>query len=221
MSPAARVSAAGFHIRPYRAGDRSRLYRICLETGAAGRDASALYRERELLGHLYVGPYAELEPERAFVLVDAGGAVQGYAVGALDTGSFHRRVRERWLPALARRYPAPRADRARWSPDERLRHLLHRPDEAFPLETPEALEPYPSHLHIDLLPRAQGRGLGRALMGRLLARLAADGSHGVHLGVDPSNVRAIGFYAHLGFVQVALAGEGEQGGAVWMAMHLP
>ncbi len=58
---------------------------------------------------------------------------------------------------------------------------------------------YPSHLHIDLLPPAQGRGHGRAMIEAVLDSLAAAGSPGVHLGVGATNVRAIGFYEHLGF----------------------
>ena len=44
---------------------------------------------------------------------------------------------------------------------------------------------YPSHLHIDLLPRAQGQGHGRLLIESLLDLLRAEGSGGVHLGVSP------------------------------------
>ena len=58
---------------------------------------------------------------------------------------------------------------------------------------------YPAHLHIDLLPSAQGQGWGRALMDRFLAQLRAAGVAGVHLGVATVNLRAVAFYARLGF----------------------
>jgi len=215
-------ATAGFRIRASRPGDVTGLYRVCLATGDAGADARGLYDDPELLGHLYVGPYAALEPEHALVLEAAGGpvgeaGVAGYAVGALDTRGFHALVRARWLPPLRRRYPDPRGDPARWTPDQRLMHLLHHPGEAFPAALPEALRPYPSHLHIDLLPSAQGRGLGRAVMQRLLETLRRDGSDGVHLGVAAANVRAIGFYEHLGFVPLP---EDDEAGAVWMGLAL-
>jgi ribosomal protein S18 acetylase RimI-like enzyme len=57
---------------------------------------------------------------------------------------------------------------------------------------------YPAHLHVDLLPRAQGSGHGRQLVDHLLSRLRAMGVLGVHLGVDADNERAIGFYRHVG-----------------------
>lgn len=44
----------------------------------------------------------------------------------------------------------------------------------------EAAQTYPAHLHVDLLPRAQGHGVGQRLMAALFARLAAFGAPGVH-----------------------------------------
>ena len=65
---------------------------------------------------------------------------------------------------------------------------------------PEAvIADFPSHLHIDLLARARGRGLGRTLVGGLTADLRARGSSGVHLEVGTANENAIAFYRHLGF----------------------
>ncbi len=64
---------------------------------------------------------------------------------------------------------------------------------------------YPSHLHVDLLPDAQGGGNGRRLLGTLFDALRADGVRGVHLGVAEDNVSAIGFYEHLGFTRLDVA----------------
>ncbi len=61
---------------------------------------------------------------------------------------------------------------------------------------------YPSHLHIDLLPAAQGRGAGRRLVQRLATSLHDAGSSGIHLGVSSRNHRAIGFYRRLGFAEL-------------------
>jgi ribosomal protein S18 acetylase RimI-like enzyme len=63
---------------------------------------------------------------------------------------------------------------------------------------PRITGPYPSHLHINLLPRLQGRGLGRAMIDAWLGRIAAAGSHGLHLGVSPANHRALRFYRAYG-----------------------
>ncbi len=61
------------------------------------------------------------------------------------------------------------------------------------------LTDYPSHLHVDLLLRAQSRGNGRALMETFLEALQAKGSPAVHLGTSPKNVRSERFYLKMGF----------------------
>jgi hypothetical protein len=88
-----------FHIRPYQTKDHNDVYTICLKTGDAGSDASNLYKDPNLLGHIYAGPYINLEPESAFMLEDEIG-ICGYIIGALDTQSFFNKVKLNWLPAL-------------------------------------------------------------------------------------------------------------------------
>ena len=70
------------------------------------------------------------------------------------------------------------------------------------------LDRYPAHLHVDLLPVAQGGGNGRRLLETLFDALRADGAPGVHLGVARANVGAVGFYHHLGFEEL----DGDEGG---------
>lgn len=201
-------------IRRYRADDVDAVYAVCLKTGDNGADASALYGDPKALGHLYVGPYVVLEPELAFVLEDELG-VCGYVLGALDTEAFNQRVAARWLPPLQAAVPDPGGDPARWSRDERLYHQLHHPR----LDFPPALAPYPSHLHIDLLERAQGRGWGRRMLETLLDALRSKGSPGVHLAVGLSNSRARGFYRRLGFLDLFAVGS-DDSGAMFMGRLL-
>ncbi|GBF06201.1 putative GCN5-related N-acetyltransferase [Deinococcus aerius] len=182
------------HLRLARPDDRGALYRICLETGDSGADATGLYRDPLLLGHVYAGPYLAHQPDLAFVVEDEQG-VGGYVIGALDTDAFARTLEREWWPPLREQYPMPSGDSANWTPDERIQALIHRPP-----RTPEDITArFPSHLHIDLLPRMQGGGNGRRLMMALWAALREQGSPGVHLGVGARNTRAVGFYHHLGF----------------------
>ncbi|MDZ7799678.1 MAG: N-acetyltransferase [Trueperaceae bacterium] len=191
-----------------RPGDLAGAYRVCLATGDAGRDATHLHADPNLLGHLYVGPYLALEPGHAFVLRD-GDEVAGYALGALDTAAFEARCEARWWPPLRAMYSR---DVARPKVDAALVDALHDPART----PPPRLVSWPSHLHVDLLPHAQGHGHGRAMIEALLHALSASGSTGVHLGVAPKNERAIGFYRHLGFLPVA-----EEADARIMARTLP
>ena len=67
-------------------------------------------------------------------------------------------------------------------------------------------EHYPAHLHINVLPEAQSGGWGRRLIETELDALRRAGVRGVHLGVSPTNERAKGFYAHLGFDDISRDG---------------
>lgn len=182
---------AGYELRRLRAAEDAALYDICLATADAGGDASALYRDPRLPGEVFAGPYAALEPESCFVLVDGEGLC-GYVVGTTDTAAFAERCERDWYPALRGRYALP--DAADASRDARIVRLIHagcRPD--------PALADYPAHLHMNLLPRAQGRGLGRMLLERFLDHLRERGVRGVHLQTGPDNPRACRFYERAGF----------------------
>ena len=182
-------------IRAFRPGDLDDLYRICLATGAGGDDASTLYRDPKLVGHIYAAPYAQLSPRTVFVVEDASG-LGGYIVGVPDTRDFEARLEAEWWPALRRIYPDPSGTpRAGSSGDELISYKIHHPDRT----AEEIVEPYPSHLHINLLPRLRGRGIGRRLMARWLETVRDMGSRGAHLAVGPANRRAVRFYRTCGF----------------------
>ncbi len=179
-------------IRSVRATDRDAVYEICLRTADAGEDGSHLYSDLELPGHIWAGPYVALEPEHGFVVVDDADQAIGYILAARDTLAFEARLEQEWWPALRLHYPL---DVARPAAGDRLAvHLLHHP----PRVDDTVVAEYPSHLHIDLLPVAQGQGAGRRLVERLATSLRDAGSRGVHLGVSSRNTRAIGFYRNLG-----------------------
>ena len=121
----------------------------------------------------------------------------GYVLGALDTDAFAARLEAEWWPALRVRYPLP-SDETADTPDGRLIRMIHRHHGW----DPAVVAAHPSHLHIDLVARCQGRGDGARLMAALLGALRAAGSPGVHLGVATRNERAVGFYRHLGFEEL-------------------
>jgi ribosomal protein S18 acetylase RimI-like enzyme len=190
-------------IRPVRADDPAevdRIYDICLRTGASGEDATDQFADPRLLGEVYAGPYVRFAPGLAFVLdggADAGAL--GYVLGVTDTAAFEDELERSWWPELRRRYPVDRFPAG--SPDADVVGLIHRPHRT----PPELLRAYPAHLHVDVLPGAQGGGNGRRLIETLTGALRAAGAAGVHLGVAADNVRAQGFYEHLGFRRVERA----------------
>jgi ribosomal protein S18 acetylase RimI-like enzyme len=183
-----------FAIRPYHASDLVALYRICLQTGASGQDATALYRDPELLGHYYAGPYAVREPDLCFVLTHRGDPC-GYVLGTRDSDAFGAWCERAWFPVLRERYPLPPPDDD--SPDARIIRLIHNGYRAHP-----DAAGYPAHLHIDLLPVAQGQGWGRRLMQAFLDQLRELDVPAVHLGVGLANPGAIAFYERVGFDRI-------------------
>jgi len=181
-----RIETAGLH-------DLPGAYRTCLLAGDTGKDASALYRDPDLLGHVYVGPYITHGTGTQLVVVDEEGSA-GYLLSADDTLRFEEWAEDIWWPPLRERYLM--LDDG--SPDAEMIRLIHEP----PRTPVEVARDFPAHLHVDLQERARGTGLGRTLIERLLAELRGRNVTGVHLGVDADNPNAIGFYEHLGFREV-------------------
>ena len=201
------------NIRSYQPRDLPALYRICLATGAAGADASRLTRDPLLVGHVFAAPYAILSPQCCFVAEDEGG-VGGYIVGAADTEGFENRLETEWWPALRSAYPPPPAQPPEWTYDLTMMRLIHRS-----FRTPDRItKSYPSHLHINLLPRLQRRGVGTRLIDRWLSRMRELGSRGAHLAVGIANPRAIGFYRRYGFSEIERTGR--DANVVWFGMEL-
>ncbi|WP_042364916.1 GNAT family N-acetyltransferase [Streptacidiphilus neutrinimicus] len=177
-------------IRRYRPEDREDLYEICVRTGDNGADASSLYPDPRILPDIFVGPYLAQEPELAYVVADEAGRALGYVLGTADTRRFVARYLEEWLPAVAGRYPDDRDGRG---------HELRHPEAM--LAT--GVDGYPAHLHIDLLPEAQGQGFGRELMRVFLAALRERAVPRVQLGMGAANHAARAFYDRLGFEELA------------------
>lgn len=199
------------HLRPYRPGDLDAAYDICLRTGDAGNDASALMDDPRLFGEVWAAPYVTFEPELAHVIDDGEGNAIGYVIGTIDAVAFEERCEREWWPALRERYPRdPEGTRL----DDLLIGLIHERSEP----DPALCERYPSELHIDLLPTAQGQGWGRKLIEAVTRSMREAGSPGVHLGTSVKNTRAIAFYEHLGFDR--LTPPGDPAPAVDFAMSL-
>ena len=178
------------------------MFDVCMRTADAGGDARGIYQDQELLPNIFTAPYAHLDPGLAFVLDDGERAV-GFIVGTSDTARFVKEFRERWIPLVRDRHPAPPGEPS--TPDEFMASLLHWPERMI---VPE-LADYPAHLHIDLLPEYQRQGYGRALAFTFFAALAEAGATRVHLGMLTRNTPARAFYDRIGFHEIAVPDAGE------------
>lgn len=195
---------SGFILREYRKGDEPGAYHVCLKTGDFGQDGEPFYREDpDALGRIFVGPYLAFEPELALIL-EQHDEVCGYALAALDSRSFYERYEREWRPKLCADHPEPQGERAAWGRVQEAYYTYHHPE----YFCPEPYSAYPSHLHIDLLKPAQGRGFGRKMVETLLDKLRERRSPGVHLGVSVFNAPAFGFYQRLGFEELVRSGAG-------------
>ncbi len=202
-------------IRPARPDDERGAYYVCLKTGDYGKDGEPYYRDDpDALGRIFVGPYLAFEPDLSLTLEDERG-VCGYALGAFDSHAFFARYESEWRQDLCARFPAPQGHPGQWTRVQSVYDGYHHPD----YFCPEPYEAYPSHLHIDLLPRAQGRGYGRRMLEQVMKRLRDRGSPGAHLGVSAANTPAFGFYLRLGFRELIRVGALD-GGCAYMGRTL-
>lgn len=184
-------------IRPVAPEDTDQLYAISLATGASGGDASHLYRDARMMGHIYSVPYATLNPQTCLVAEDKEG-VASYIVGTHDTRAFEARQEREWWPGLRMLYPAPSGDPEGWDADQRRAFMIHYPT----LAPAPVVEAFPAHLHMNLLPRIQGQGLGTALLDRWLSNADAAGIKGVHVAVNAGNEGGLRFWEARGFARL-------------------
>lgn len=183
-------------IRPYRPSDREGVRRVCFETGYMGDPVAWQWRDRESFADLFSGWYTDEAGADALVAVDDDEVV-GYLLGCRDSravpGPGRLAVRHLVGRGLLLR---PGTARVLWRTIADVAVATAR--RRLPLG--EVVDDrWPAHLHIDLLPAARGRGLGRELMTRWLDVLRADGIAGCHLTTWAENDDAIAFFTAVGF----------------------
>lgn len=185
-------------IQSFTGRETDQLYAISLATADLGNDGSRLYGDKMLMGHIYSCPYATLEPSLVLLWMDQEG-VAGLVLGTLDTAAWEARLEREWWPALRNKYEevdhVPAQQR---TPDQRRMHMIHHPT-----PTPKSVvSTSPAHLHLNLLPRAQGKGIGKMLLNAWLERASKLGADAVHVGVNRHNSRAVRFWCAAGFTRL-------------------
>jgi GNAT superfamily N-acetyltransferase len=184
-------------IRKAQIQDLPYLYEMCLKTGNNGKDAGDLFFDPYLIGQYYAAPYL-LYPEGIGFIAVQNNRPNGYIIAAPDSNDFNHWMEETWLPPLRERYPKPMpAELIRSDSEKHILENFH--NDQLKNADNDLYANYPAHLHIDLLPELQGKGVGRKLMNALFEELKRQKVTGVHLGVSGKNSGAIAFYQKLGF----------------------
>jgi ribosomal protein S18 acetylase RimI-like enzyme len=202
-------------LRPVELADINSLYAISLATGDAGGDASPLYRDGRMVGHIYSAPYAHFCAESSFVAED-GLDVLGYIVGALNTRAYEEQLERVWWPQLRQDYPEPSGERSTWDADQQRSFMIHHPR-----RTPEAItDAFPAHIHMNLMPRTQGLGVGTALLDLWLSTARMANAKAVHLGASVANQAAVRFWQSRGFTPLELPPTIPSGTTVWLGRSI-
>lgn len=127
--------------------------------------------------------YLEKEPENCFVAVDENDRVIGYTYGSADYDKYQANFSE-YLKMVeeieSRRFLADALT-------EMYDHAIYKND-------------YPAHLHIDILPDYQSKGIGSKLIKAFCDNLREQNVKGVMLIVGTENEGARRFYERNGFI---------------------
>jgi GNAT superfamily N-acetyltransferase len=202
-------------IRGVEANDLDACHAVSLATGLAGRDASHLYRDRRMMGHIYIAPYVLLEPGLTLVAEDDAG-VAGFVAGALDTAAWEDRLERDWWPSLRKQYADPSGvPSADWTADQRRAFMIHHPAPT----PPAVVARYPAHLHMNLLPRLQRRGIGSKLLEAWLDIACRRGASAFHIGVNRENRDAVQFWRARAFETVT-PDRPSEGRTLWMGRDI-
>lgn len=169
-------------VRPYEQKDMEDVRYICL--GSVGKENTGRF-ERNFLLNTYCNYYIEHEPHNCFVATDENDKAVGYILCAESFDGFQ----DIFLNDYAKRCLKFK--------------LIYRLASAVSiLEQKKYKDLYPAHLHIDLLPEYQQKGLGRQLINALCLHLKEKGVKGVMLSVFAGNKGAVKFYKKCGFTVV-------------------
>ncbi len=157
--------------------DRAAMQNICLET------ANDYWKTnddiKEAVVEVFCNYYLDEEADHCFVTTNEADEAVGYILCAPDYETYYKKFTERI---------------------GKSKNEITKKVGAQSAEDPKDFaKDYPAHLHIDLLPCAQGHGEGRKLIETLCEHLKSIGVKGVMLDVGADNTGAIAFYKKVGF----------------------
>lgn len=165
-------------IRKYQSSDFEATKYICVHD-MIGKKCDDLLEYVEVMFCRY---YLEKEPENCFVAVDENDKPIGYVYGAADYDTYQNNFSE-YIKRVAEI-----SDRnfLKDAMTEMFDHAIYK-------------DKYPAHLHIDILPEYQSKGIGSKLITAFCDDLKERGIKGVMLIVGNDNTGARRFYERNGF----------------------
>jgi hypothetical protein len=161
-------------IRPYRAGDRAAIRKICADTGFLGEPIDPIFEDRELFADYLTSYYTDAEPESTFVCT-IDGEVKGYVMGCRFP-KRKARFEARMMPWLIARgvwhyltwpYHAASRHYVRW--------ILTQARHELPFAPPDM-----PHFHFNIRPEARSVPALREFVDTFLAYLCAQGEKQVY-----------------------------------------
>lgn len=185
-----------FTIRPWQQSDLEAIKHVAQETAWFGLPMYHGYgQDKELVALLRVLPYLEHSPDLCWVAEEKG-QVLGYVLGTDDTPKHHNWHARHLAPRILQETVAGRMSLS-WADIQLL--LRHASNGGGGSTNRAFFKKYPAHLHINLLPAAQGRGVGKLLIETFVDEMRRRGVQGIHLGTSNRNQGADGFFRAMGF----------------------
>lgn len=183
-------SPTHYDIRPAQLVDEPEILEICHRTGDMRVD-------RTLFGLRWCLDYLWHDTENCFSAVELDtGRVVGYILGTLDSSAQAARFKQTMIPKIRTYWQdMPRRTIHDWRFYAFVRWFDR---EVFT----QLYSHYPAHLHINLLPEHQRRGIGERLLGAYEDNLRDKQVPGYHLGVGADNQVGIGFYNKMELAQL-------------------
>ncbi len=175
-------------IRPYQEKDKENVRFVCLNSEGPCDMSEA---GQHYILTTYCDYFIEREPQNCFVAADENDRAVGYIFCAESFRAFY--------PVFLRDYACSFPLSKPWF---FCYNAAHSADLQEKYE-----EDYPAHLHIDLLPEYQRKGIGHKLVDTLAAHLKTKGVPGVMLTVGARNFVGQSFYKKYGFTLLEAAGD--------------
>jgi len=182
-------------IRKFKVQDREAVRQIVYDTAFMGEPAGVFFEGKKLFCDALSLYFTDFEPQSCFV-VEAGGEVIGYLMGAKDKAAADKLFNKKIFPGLLTKVLFSGVFFGKKNLSFLLNVFFSLLKGQF--KTPDFSQAYPATLHINIKFAFRGRHIGAQLVAAYFAYLKEEGVGGIHLA---TMLDAAGkFFAQEGFV---------------------